>query len=175
MKRDLSNPNLLDEFEREQPVPGEALTKAPKSLPSERPSRFSNPEEVLDRLFENIVKPENATKLLALLDAGVPLDVLVAQVVQNAFGEGTVNANMYFIMLPPLIVIFSRMADAAGVEWRLSTDRPKSNDELFHIVGRRRISSNAVAKAMDSGSKSAKELTKMPEKGGLMARPESIM
>lgn len=173
--KDLANPELLEQFEREQPVPGEALTQGPQSLPSERPSRFSSAEEVLERIFENLMKPENATQLLALLDAGVPLDLLVAQVIQNAFGEGGVNANMYFLLVPPLVVMFSRMAEAAGIEYKLSTDKPKQRDDLFQIVGRRRISTNQVNKAMTSGKKSADELRNLPKKGGIMQRPEGIL
>jgi len=165
-----------DNFEalyHDAPMPGQSFTNPRRSLPFDRPSEHTDVEKYLDRIFQKLTEPETATQFLSVLDEGVPLDTLVQVVVKSMVGEGKINANMMFLMLPPLTVMFFRMAEAAGIEPKLSTDDKIIKPTTLQL--RNRPDNNKVDKASKAAANSRTELSGMVNKGGLMKRPEGII
>lgn len=166
----------LDIRLRQQPVPGEGLTVAPGQYPYERPSTFSDPEALLDSLFVRIMEPRALSYLLTLMDNGTPVELLIESLVESMVGEGVANVNLMFLLIPPLVVILTRVADAAGVKWKLATDQVDDSEMRENLLRMRgnRISNNQLDKAMQAVKKSS-DIPGMTKKMGLMTRPEAII
>ena len=165
-----------DKFEslyHDAPMPGASFTNPRRTMPYDRPSENTDVEKYLDRIFQKLTEPEAATQFLSVLEDGVPLDTLVQVVVKSMVGEGKINTNMMFLIIPPLTVMFFRMAEAAGIEPKLTTDDKIMKPPAFHV--RKKPDNNSVDKASKAAASSRKELAGMPKKGGLMKRPEGII
>lgn len=156
------------------PMPGQAFTKPRRSQPIDRPSENTDVGKYLDRIFQKLAEPEVASKFLSILDEGVPLDALVKVVVKSLVGEGKVNTNMMFLMIPPLTVMFFRMAEAAGIDPKLSTDTKIIKPPTMQLF-KKKPDNNKVNKASHAAESSREQLSGMVKKGGLMKRPEGII
>jgi hypothetical protein len=161
------------------PMGGEAWRHRPQTMPYDRPSEYTSVEEYLDKFFKRVTQPKHVAKLLALLEAGVELDILVETLVTSMYGEGKINATMAPLIVPPLTVIFIRMAEAAGVDFKLSEDEDAGHIPDIHFmmdeIKQRGIDGNKANKAQSAGEKSTDQLANMPKKMGLMKRPEGIV
>ena len=169
----------LEALQNDAPLGGEAWRHRPKTMPYDRPSEYSSVEEYLDQFFKNLTKPKAVSEFLALIEAGVELDILVETLVESMYGEGKINATMAPLIVPPLTVILMRMAEAAGVEFRLSDDPDEGRISEMHFqlaeIKERGQDKNKVNKSKNAGEKSSDELSNMPKRMGLMKRPESIV
>lgn len=171
--------DLFDSLLQDAPLGGEAWRHRPQTMPYDRPSEYSSVEEYLDHFFTKLTQPKMVAELLALFEAGVPLDTLVEVLVTSMYGEGKINAVMAPLIVPPLTVILMRMAEAAKVDFKLSTDSDANNLPEIHYrmeeIKRSGIHNNRRDKSENAGKKSHKELKNMPKNMGLMKRPESIV
>ena len=55
------------------PLPGQSWTLERGTKTFDTPSEFSDTEEFLDQVFNNLSKPEAAHSFLAIMSAGAPL------------------------------------------------------------------------------------------------------
>jgi len=165
----------FEALKHDGPIPGSAWTVERGIRPSDRPSEYDSVEEFLDYLFDKITEPEAAQNFIALMQAGAPLDLVIELLVSTFFGEGKINANMIAIVVPPLTVMLMRMAEAAGVTPRLSTDKIKiPPPEISLALKGKKLNFGQTDKAVSAGKKSM-DLRDMPKKGGLMIKPERIV
>ena len=114
-------------------------------------------EQYLDRIFRKLAEPEIAGQFLSILEAGVPIDTLITVVIQSMVGEGKINTNMMFLMAPPLTVMMYRMAEAAGIDPKLTTDDKKT--EIPEIM--LSLNKGKVGKATKAAAMSKDDLTAM--------------
>lgn len=163
----------------EAPIPGQSWTSPRRTMPYDRPSDEVSVEDYLDKLFARLSDERVTAQFLSMVEGGIPLDHIVQTLVQSMFGEGKINANMVFLMVPPLTVMLWRMAEAAGISPTLSTDG-KSQDVpqmMLHLNKKtgKATDENKVRKAMDALRKSRADAKGMTKKEGLMKRPEAII
>ena len=83
-----------DEFDA--PIPGQSLTDTPGNAPWEHPPQFTDPEEILDGLYDKITDGEFSQQLIAMLDAGVPVEAIVRVMVFGGFMQGKYCKNHCF-------------------------------------------------------------------------------
>jgi hypothetical protein len=162
---------IVEEIEMDAPLPGESLTQAPGSLPMDRPPQFTDPGQFLDFLFENLAQEQNTRDTLAILRAGVPLDQIVGTTLKSAFGQGLVHPSSMVLATPAFTLMIARMAEAAGVDYKLSSDEGQEDaiSDIELLAGGMELENDKVNKAMDVRKKSKDLLNLSP---GLMARPE---
>lgn len=161
------------------PLAGESWTHAPRSMPWDRPARFHETDAALDYIFRRLRNPGVAKKLLNLLDAGMPIDMLVEMLIQKGFTEGTYQAPVLLQMVAPVTVILWRMAESAGIQPKLTTDRdlqPVDFDPMDMLAAEKRISNNTMDRAARANEISDKELKhpNMADRQGFMQfRPKT--
>jgi hypothetical protein len=162
----MSNLVSIDQFQR--PVPGQALTVAPGSLPYERPPEMANVDDALDFLFKRITDERAIYSLLGLMESGMPVSTLVQILLQTGFTEGKWTAPMTHVMAPAVGVMLIRIADAAKISYKLTPKdgQPKPVNEVLLNLANIRVSELEVQKG-----KKAAEMTARDAKGlrGLMA------
>ena len=119
-----------DEFDA--PIPGQSLTDTPGNAPWEHPPQYTNPEEILDGLYDKITDGEFSQQLIAMLDAGVPVEAIVRVMVFGGFMQGKFTPDVGFMIVEPLMKLVSAIGIRAGVkELRLSLDDLSNNKFLI--------------------------------------------
>lgn len=155
------------------PLPGESWQNEPRTMPWDRPARFSELNDALDNVFRRLRNPIVSKKLLNLLESGLPVDLLVKMFLQHGFMNGEYGAPIMVQMVPPLVVIMFRMAESAGIHPKLATDRdiaPVDFDPADMLAAEKRISNNTSDKAIKANNLSKKELMapNMADRQGFM-------
>ena len=107
--------------EFDAPIPGQSLTDTPGNAPWEHPPQYTDPEQILDNLYDKLTSGEFAEQLIAMLDAGVPVEAIVRVITFGGFMQGKYTPDVGFMIVEPLMKLVSAIGIRAGVkELRLS-------------------------------------------------------
>lgn len=155
------------------PIAGQAWQHEPRSMPWDRPPEHAKLDAALDFVFRRLRNPTVSKKFLNLMQAGMPVDMLAEMYLTQGFTNGKFGAPIMMQMVPPLIVIMFRMAETAGIQPKLSTDRdlqPVDFDPADMLAAEKRISNNQSDLAVKANNKSSKELMapNMADRQGFM-------
>lgn len=168
----MKNKDNLTEVEYspfDTPIPGQSLTDEPGNYPWEHAPQFTDVDEVIGNLYDSLTKPNIARQLIAMLDAGVPVEAIVRVITFSGFMEGKYNPDVGFIIAEPLMNLVSAIGIRAGVtNLKLSLEDLSSDDFIKDM---------ADLKAANEEIKTiAKEITQdapsQDKPAGLLAKPE---
>lgn len=166
----------MGEMSITRPIPGESLTIPPGKYPYERPAQFHDPKEAFDVLVEKFLEPRNFNTVVAVLEAGMPLDILVTVLLKQAYQEGMIDPRIIPILSIPLSVMFTRIAESAKIDFTLSSDRDVKSDISEHeIIARIAVEQRKAANAKPKAEKAMKDVSRMMGREGLMSRPEAFV
>ena len=144
------------------PIPGESLTSGYKQMPYDRPPKLNDNMEITERLWDSISQPAKLREINALLEIGVPVDELSAQVANGLFREGGITPQNAVMILPSLTVMMARIAEAFGTKYRISTDDQHAGVSKAEVLA-------AIRKSRGDGSPSQKADTNNKETRGFKA------
>ena len=155
--------------EFDAPIPGQSLTDTPGNAPWEHPPQYTNPEELLDSLYDKITDGEFTEQLIAMLDAGVPVEAIVRVIVFGGFMQGKYTPDVGFMIIEPLMKLVAAVGIRAGVkELRLSLEDLSNNTFLKDMAELK-----AAKEEMGTITQDIQQDLPQPEAGpGLMARPQ---
>jgi len=155
--------------EFDAPIPGQSLTDTPGNAPWEHPPQYTNPEELLDSLYDKITDGEFTEQLIAMLDAGVPVEAIVRVIVFGGFMQGKYTPDVGFMIIEPLMKLVAAVGIRAGVkELRLSLEDLSNNTFLKDMAELK-----AAKGEMGAITQDIQQDLPQPEAGpGLMARPQ---
>ena len=163
----------MDQFKEGQdnpfdaPVPGQGLTDDPGNYPWEHPPQYTDTSEAADFVWDRLHRPEFAEQVIAMLDAGIPVEALGRIIIFNGFMEGKWTPDVAFIIAEPVMKMIATMGLTAGVEKiRMSMSDITNNEQIQSIV-RTKVNAEETAEA----AKGVKQDIKKIEKKGLMAKP----
>ena len=150
------------------PIPGQSLTDKPGNAPWEHPPQFTNTSEAADFVFDQLSDPQMAKQVIAMLDAGIPVEAIGRIIVFAGFTEGKWTPDVAFIIAEPIMKMIAYIGIQGGVEkFRISMQDLTNNREMQSI--------------MDIGSKEKefkkasegvqKDIEPKPTQRGLMAAP----
>ena len=150
------------------PVPGQSLTDEPGNYPWEHPPQFSDPEEVLDILFDKLGEPEVVEQVIAMLDSGVPVEAIVRVMTFSGFMNGKFNPDVGFLIVQPLMNMVSAIGIRAGIsKLKLSLEDLSNDDFITNMVELKEARSKIENIAQDITEDTP---VSKPE-GGLLSRP----
>ena len=150
------------------PVAGQSLTDEPGNYPWEHPPQHSDPEEILDNLYDKLTGGEMAEQVIAMLDAGVPVEAIVRVMTFSGFMQGKFTPDVGFMLVEPLMKLVSAIGIRAGVkELKLSLEDLSNNKFLKDMAELK-----AANKELSSISRDIQQdLPAQEEQGpGLMAK-----
>ena len=155
--------------EFDAPIPGQSLTDTPGNAPWEHPPQYTNPEELLDSLYDKITDGEFTEQLIAMLDAGVPVEAIVRVIVFGGFMQGKYTPDVGFMIIEPLMKLVAAVGIRAGVkELRLSLEDLSNNTFLKDMAELK-----AAKEEMGTITQDIQQDLPQPEAGpGLMTRPQ---
>ena len=163
----------MDQFKEGQdnpfdaPVPGQGLTDDPGNYPWEHPPQYTDTSEAADFVWDRLHRPEFAEQVIAMLDAGIPVEALGRIIIFNGFMEGKWNPDVAFIIAEPVMKMIATMGLTAGIEKIKMSMSDITNNEQIQSIVRTKVNSEETAEA----AKGVKEDIKKIEKKGLMAKP----
>ena len=80
------------------PVPGQGLTDTPGNYPWEHPPLYTDTSEAADFVWDRLHRPEFAEQVIAMLDAGIPVEAIGRIIIFNGFMEGKWTPDVAFII-----------------------------------------------------------------------------
>jgi hypothetical protein len=144
------------------PIPGQSLTDEPGNYPWEHPPQYVTTDGAADHLWNRMSEPEFAEQIIAMLDAGVPVEAIGRTVLFGGFLKGKFSPDVAFIIAEPVMKMIATIGVIAGVK-----DIKMS---MSDITNKKEIRS-AVRLNVEA-EKVAKDIQEEVKQKGLMAKPE---
>ena len=143
------------------PVPGQSLTDTPGNYPWEHPPKFVEADEAADYLWNRMSEPEFAEQIIAMLDAGVPVEAIGRVVLFGGFVKGTFNPDVAFIIAEPVMKMIATIGVIAEV--------PNINISMDDMTNKQEVRS--AVKIQAETKRVGKEVAEEIKQKGIMAKP----
>lgn len=109
------NPSLTSQM-FSGPTPGQSLTHEPKSQPWEKPPQFTQLSDAMNFLMEQITQPIHLKQMLAIMDAGMPIEAIARTIIFSGFSLGKWNPDLGMLMYKPTMLSLIALAHRAGLK-----------------------------------------------------------
>lgn len=128
------------------PIPGESLTMEPKNSKWEKPAQFTNVDKAMDYLVRSLLKKDKLARLVAMMDAGAPVEAVVRVILFGGFYEGKWNPDLGVLLQKPLAgLIITAYYNVTGKKPKaLTFDDGKADVNLANILALKRGESNTA-------------------------------
>ena len=149
------------------PVPGQSMTDKPGSAAWEHPPQYTNTADAADFVWDQLTTPEFAEQVIAMLDAGVPVEAIGRVILFGRFTEGKWTPDVAFIIAEPVMKMIVAVGVQGGVKkFKMSLGDMTNKNELKSIND---LKNNS--EAFKKAAAGATETLPKPEQKGLMAAP----
>jgi len=145
------------------PIPGMALTAELGGRPWQSPPQYSTVEQALEYYIPRLTADEVSEQLLDVLEMGVPVTALANTMQLSGVMEGKHTVDVGILIMPVLMEMISYIADAAGIEYDMGTDKPK------------KVSNTLVDKAITMMEQEEKESELPEEEQSIEVTEEEMM
>jgi len=133
------------------PIPGMALTAELGGRPWQSPPQYTTVEQALEYYIPRLTADEVSEQLLDVLEMGVPVTALANTMQLSGVMEGKHTVDVGILIMPVLMEMISYIADAAGIEYDMGTDKPK------------KVSNTLVDKAITMMEQEEEKESELPE------------
>ena len=149
------------------PVPGQSFTDKPGNYPWEHPPQYTDTSEAADFIWDRLSEPEFAEQVIAMLDAGIPVEAIGRIIIFAGFTEGKWSPDVAFIITEPVMKMIAAIGIHGGVKkFRMSMQDLTNNKQMQSISkiknNKDQFEKMAMGIAKDTGA---------TPQGGLMAAP----
>tara|TARA_R100000951_G_scaffold103017_3_gene95410 strand:+ start:547 stop:1068 length:522 start_codon:yes stop_codon:yes gene_type:complete len=166
------------------PIPGQSLTKEPRSYAWEDPPKYSKPEDALMWHMDRLEEPERTKAVLTLLELGLDVVTLTEGVLRGGVVQGIHNIDVSLIIAPIIHEYITGTASAAGIdfkeglsevkvdykEFESAIDKNKINEVLKDIDEDKPIDLQPIEEALEEKEMQVEEPEVEEKPRGLMAR-----
>ena len=105
------------------PIPGQSLTNSPdEPYPWERPPEITTQKEAMNKIFLEIIKPDNMETLGTAMSDGIPIAGLAEVLIKTSFQKGKINPDLAITLMEPVMYMLLSVAEKIGVDPVLSDD-----------------------------------------------------
>ena len=108
-------------------IPGQSLTKEPKSYPWESPPMFTTNDEVINHYLNKFDNDETIFGLFAMLESGIPVTTIVTSMVMHGFSEGIYTPDLGILVGEELGMLIMAIAEEAGIDYKIGEKTGVSN------------------------------------------------
>jgi hypothetical protein len=137
----MSNTRITEEalphvFER--PIPGQSLTNSPEQkYPWDNPPEITSQREATERVFLDLIKPDNMETVSTLMAEGTPVADVAQMLLMAGFTKGKFNPDMMLNLLEPTMFMLLSIAEKIGLDPKITRE-----DDEFEIDDDETSSSN---------------------------------
>jgi len=151
------------------PVPGQSLTDKPGNYPWEHPPQYTDTQEASEYIWDKLTEPLFAQQVIAMLDAGIPVDAIARVVLFSGFTEGKWTPDVGFMLAEVVMKMVATIGFTGGVKkFKISMTDLTNNNDMKEILNLKSRNEELEKAAKNLG----KEIKAMPEQKGLMAPPQ---
>ena len=150
------------------PIPGQGLTDEPGNYPWEHPPQFTDVVEASEFVWDRLHRPAFTEQVLAMLDAGIPVEALGRIIIFNGFMEGKWNPDVAFLIAAPVMKMIATMGITAGVDKIKMSMSDITNNEQIQSIVKTKVNAEEAEKIAAGVKQDIKKI----ESKGLMAKPE---
>ena len=116
------------------PVPGQSFTDKPGNYPWEHPPQYTDTSEAADFVWDRLSEPEFAEQVIAMLDAGIPVEAIGRIIIFAGFTEGKWSPDVAFIITEPVMKMIAAIGIHGGVKkFRMSMQDLTNNKQMQSI------------------------------------------
>tara|TARA_R100000458_G_C8258631_1_gene234390 strand:+ start:359 stop:1000 length:642 start_codon:yes stop_codon:yes gene_type:complete len=113
----------LDDHLFEAPVPGQSLTNSPdEPYPWEKPPVITSQRDAINRIFLDVIKPDNMETLARLMMNQVPIANISELLLKTAFQKGFINPDLAISLMEPVMYMLLTIAEKVGIDPVLADD-----------------------------------------------------
>ena len=151
------------------PVPGQSLTDKPGNYPWEHPPQYTDTQEAAEYVWDKLTQPAFADQVVAMLDAGIPVEAIGRIVVFSGFTEGKWTPDVGFVLAEVIMKMIATIGFTAGVKkFKMSMQDLTNNKQMKAIM-----SVKSRNEELEKAAKSlGEDIKKIPQQKGLMAQPK---
>ena len=150
------------------PIPGQGLTDEPGNYPWEHPPQFTDVVEASEFVWDRLHRPAFTEQVLAMLDAGIPVEALGRIIIFNGFMEGKWNPDVAFLIAAPVMKMIATMGITAGVDKIKMSMSDITNNEQIQSIAKTKVNAEEAEKIAAGVKQDIKKI----ESKGVMAKPE---
>jgi len=152
------------------PVPGQSLTDKPGNYPWEHPPQYTDSQEASEYVWDKLTEPLFAQQVIAMLDAGIPVEAITRIIIFSGFSEGKWTPDVGFMLAETVVKMVATIGFTGGVKkFKISMTDLTNNNDMKEILNLKSRNEELEKAAKNLG----KEIKAMPEQKGLMAPPQS--
>ena len=149
------------------PVPGQSLTDKPGNYPWEHAPQYTDTAEAADYVWDRLSQPQFAEQVIAMLDAGIPVEAIGRIIIFTGFAEGKWSPDVAFIIAEPVMKMIAAVGIHGGVKKFRMSMQDLTNEKQMQSISKIKKNKEdfekmAMGIAKDTGAK---------PQGGLMAAP----
>ena len=130
IRSDKIDPRAVDHA-LDGPLPGQSLTNSPdQPYPWEQPPEFTGAKQLTEKIFFDLLKPENLETVTGLMSEGIPVMDIAQMLLMTGFQKGKMNPDMMLMQLEPTAYILLAIAEKAGINPILTRDENLEPDDV---------------------------------------------
>jgi len=117
------------------PIPGQSLTDKPGNAAWEHPPQFTDTAEASEYIWDKLTHPDYVKQVIAMLDAGIPVEALCRVIIFAGFTEGKWTPDVGFMLAEVVIKMIATIAVKSGVKkFKISMQDLTNNREMKSIM-----------------------------------------
>lgn len=161
------------------PIAGSSLTRAPGSVPWEKPPMYTTVDDAMKFFVQQFQNPMMVHSFLATIEAGAPLDVTIYTILSHGFAEGKWTPSLMVMLIKPFTALCVMLLHRAKIKYIPSYSQKKGQlDNIFDLINQKKAQDkvtnmqvkNIVGTAKTATAPSATPMPATPA-GGLMSPP----
>tara|TARA_A100001015_G_C15024666_1_gene729818 strand:- start:1808 stop:2362 length:555 start_codon:yes stop_codon:yes gene_type:complete len=122
-------PKELQEVLFEKAIPGQSLTNSVEQKYAwERPPEMTSVKEAREKIFLDLLKPENVEAVQDLMINKIPVNAIAEVVLTEGFRKGKFNPDMMLNLLEPTMYMLMAIAEKSGIEPIVDSGEPDEDD-----------------------------------------------
>jgi hypothetical protein len=117
------------------PIPGQSLTDKPGNAAWEHPPQFTDTTEASEYIWDKLTHPDYVKQVIAMLDAGIPVEALCRIIIFAGFTEGKWTPDVGFMLAEVVIKMIATIAVKSGIKkFKISMQDLTNNREMKAIM-----------------------------------------
>ena len=152
------------------PVPGQGLTDKPGNYPWDHPPQYTDTMEASEYIWDKLTHPSFVKLVIAMLDAGIPVEAIARIVVFAGFTEGKWTPDVGFMLAETVVKMVATIGFTAGVKKFKISMQDLTNNKQMKTILNIRDKNNELEKA---GKSLGQDIKNTSEQKGLMAPPQT--
>jgi hypothetical protein len=117
LPENLTLPSGREKSRFDTAIPGQSLTKAPKSYPWDSPPQFTDADSIVEFYMDRFNQEEVLFNLFAMLEAKVPVTKIIDAMLLHGFSEGLYTPDLAILVAEDLTMIIMLIAEEAGIDY----------------------------------------------------------